>query len=271
VTNKTRKLATVLSLFGVVLMIEPTARAQDRAAKERAARKACLSGSYVQGVDLLSDLFIDTKDPMYIFNQGRCFQQNNRYDEALGRFREYLRMAPNLSSEDRATTEKHIADCQAILEASGGAAAQPPAAQPSPAVVAPPPTGPVAAQKPAVALQDTAASRPESSGSGLRTAGVITAAIGGAALVAGVLLNLKANSIASDISPPNTYLRNEAANRADYETASWIGYGVGAAGIAGGTVLYLVGRSSSPGSSASATLVPSVSSRGVGALLQGAF
>ena len=46
---------------------------------------ACLSGDYTKGVAILSELFVDTKDPTYLFNQGRCFEQNRRYDDAIAR------------------------------------------------------------------------------------------------------------------------------------------------------------------------------------------
>jgi hypothetical protein len=81
--------------------------------QERAARKACLTGDPKRGVDILADLFIDTDDPTYIYNQGRCFEQNSRYEEAITKFREYLRKAGSASAADKADAEKHIADCQA--------------------------------------------------------------------------------------------------------------------------------------------------------------
>jgi hypothetical protein len=61
-------------------------------AQERTARKACLGGDYNRGVNILADLFVTTKDPTYIFNQGRCFEQNHRYEDAISRFEEYLRV-----------------------------------------------------------------------------------------------------------------------------------------------------------------------------------
>jgi hypothetical protein len=83
---KTPSAWAVAMWFIPVVLASPAAGAEDQKVKERAARKACLSGNFAQGVEILSDLFIDTRDPTYIFNQGRCFEQNNRYDEALGRF-----------------------------------------------------------------------------------------------------------------------------------------------------------------------------------------
>jgi opacity protein-like surface antigen len=83
--------------------------------QERMAKKACLTGDITKGVEILTDLFIDTNDPTYIYNQGRCFEQNRRYEDAIARFREYLIKAKNANAEERADTEKHIADCQSYL------------------------------------------------------------------------------------------------------------------------------------------------------------
>ena len=91
------------------------AQAASRQTPEKTARKACLSGDYEKGVAILSDLFVETQDPTWIFNQARCFEQNRRYEDAIARFQEYLRAAPSLSAADKELTEKHIADCREIL------------------------------------------------------------------------------------------------------------------------------------------------------------
>jgi len=90
-------------LASTCLFISPSAQAASRQAQEREARKACLSGDYPKGVTILSDLFVDTKDPTFIFNQGRCFEQNRRYDDAIGRFQEYLRAGTRLNNSDKAS------------------------------------------------------------------------------------------------------------------------------------------------------------------------
>ena len=76
--------------MGLVLATSP-ALAASRQAQELTARTSCLSGDYAKGVAILSELFVDTKDATYIFNQGRCFEQNSRYQDAIARFQEYLR------------------------------------------------------------------------------------------------------------------------------------------------------------------------------------
>ena len=55
----------------------------NRQSQEKAARKACLTGDYATGVSILADLFVESKDPLYIFNQGRCMEQNSRYKDAI--------------------------------------------------------------------------------------------------------------------------------------------------------------------------------------------
>jgi hypothetical protein len=244
--------------------------APSRRAQERTARKACLAGDYVKGVSILSDLFVDTQDATYIFNQGRCFEQNLRYEDAIGRFQEYLRAGTNLKRADKAAAEKHISDCQELLAKQTARTAQP-VVPPSPIVQeAPPPPAP-APPPPPIAIQRPAA-KPSGNGSGLRTAGIITAAAGGAAVIAGVILNVKVNSMASDMeSTPGGYSPSKESDRETLETLGWIGYGVGAACVATGAVLYVVGLRRRSGESGNLALLPEFGPARAGAVLRGAF
>jgi tetratricopeptide (TPR) repeat protein len=85
-------------------------------ANNRAAKTACLSGDYAKGVALLAEGYVETNNPMYSFTQGRCFQQNGRYEEAVLRFREYQRKNIDAGGAPDAEAEKQIADCLALLE-----------------------------------------------------------------------------------------------------------------------------------------------------------
>lgn len=251
-----------------------------RDARERTARTACLAGDFAKGAAILSQLFVETRDATYIYNQGRCFEQNARYPEAIARFQEYLLVGRKLGRKDKAEAERHIRRCQEML---AGQSAQPEvvpeAAPPKPApgstpaslVVSPPPAassaGPPMVER---ALPDPA-SAADSPGAGLRTAGVVTASVGGAVLVAGIILNLKVNSMAGDFETLNGYTDDKESNRKTYETFGWIGYGVGAACIATGAVLYVLGRRAGREGSSSLALVPALASGEAGAILKGAF
>jgi hypothetical protein len=277
-THRARRATTILLFLLAGLFATSPARAANREAKERMARTACLAGDYSKGATVLSQLFVETKDPNYIYNAARCFEQNSKFQEAISRFQEYLRVSKKLSQEDKAEAQKHVSDCQAMLAAQSG---QPTAA--SAAQAAPPATPPTATQAPSApapvastpvigepALQ--ANSSPTAvPGAGLRTAGIVSAAVGGAALVAGVILNLKVNSMASDFQSLNGYTDNKESDRRTFETLGWVSYGVGATCVATGSVLYILGLQSGKQGTASMAFVPAFGLGGAAAILKGAF
>jgi tetratricopeptide (TPR) repeat protein len=104
---------TVLTTVSVILLAGQQASAAKPQAQERAAKKACLSGDYAKGVSILAELYVNTNDSNFLFNQGRCYEQNIKFSEASERFKEFLRKAPNLSDSEKADVNKHIADCEA--------------------------------------------------------------------------------------------------------------------------------------------------------------
>jgi tetratricopeptide (TPR) repeat protein len=243
--------------------------------RERVARKACLAGDYAKGVSILSDLFLDSKDATHIFNQGRCLEQNGRFEDAVFRFQEYLRVAADLNEADKEAARKHITDCQEQLAKRNGQPASDTAA-PS-AVVAPTVVqGPAQSQAvvepppPSILVQSNQPPVVES-GSRIRTASIVTAGVGGAALLAGVVFNLKANSIASSYQDRGGYTQGKESDRTTYETFAWIGYGVGAACVATGALIYLFVRKGSARDSSTVAILPAFAPGEAGAVLKGAF
>jgi hypothetical protein len=270
-------------VLALTLLAAPSAMAESVEAKARAARTACLSGDFAKGVALLSGLFVKTKSPNHIYNQGRCFEQNRRYDDAIARFQEYLRIGKNLSPDEKADAEKHIADCKELLASQAGIAPAPTPAQPlptpapSPPVAPPPvfvPSAPAAfappVVQPAAQVEVPAAMPGGQPGAGLKTAGIVTAAVGGAAVIAGVLLNLKANSLVDELQKPDGYSPDKASQRDSYATLSWVGYGVGAACVATGAVLFILGWRAG-GSASQVSLAPVLAPGQGGIALEGAF
>ncbi len=268
-----------MTLGLTVLSASPAfARGESLEHQATQARKACLSGDYPKGVSILSDLFVKTEDPNYIYNQGRCFEQNGRWEEAIPRFEEYLRLTKDShATADRATAEGHIADCQAKLGKTATVA------PPAPATAEPTPTTPVTQQQPVVLPQPIPAPTPAAApvtlrsstatstdGSGLRVAGIAVASVGAASLLTAVALNLKANSMADDLNQPTGYSRSKVSQRSTYETMSWVGYGVGSACLVGGAIVYYVGYLRNHDASQVA-LLPSFSPDHVGLSLHGAF
>lgn len=263
-----------LCLLVCVLLVQPArAAAKDSiVAMEKAAKKACISGDYVNGVSLLSQLYVDTNDAIYVFNQGRCFEQNGRYEEAILRFREYDRKIRQSGRPTDPETARHISDCQALLEKSQPAV---PAAAPTPAPVQIAPA--LSEAKPVEVVSeplqpDVTATTPmeTSPGRGLRIAGAVTFGVGIAGLASGVFLNLKANSVAHEMDAlPKNSRQDKENTRSRYETSSWVAYGAGAACAAGGVLLYYLGYRQ--GHDTPVAFMPTATDHAVGAVVLGAF
>jgi len=147
-----------------------------RDAREKVARKACITGDFRKGVDILADLFIETPDYTYVFNQGRCFQQNHRWEEALDRFDEYLRKATGIPSDEVAEVQKYVADCRSHLVPTQPAPAVAPPTAPPPPLPAGPQPG-VTRGTAAASISATATPLPVSHGAqpgaGPRVAGIV--------------------------------------------------------------------------------------------------
>jgi hypothetical protein len=138
-----------LMLLVGVLAFPQAARAASIEAKGRAAKIACLSGDYAKGVALLAEMFVSTGNTIHLFNQGRCFEQNGKYEEAIVRFREFLRKHPEKDVPGLAA-EKHIVDCEALIDKQKGKASPPPTTTPRPPVDVKPVVEPAPAPAPVV-------------------------------------------------------------------------------------------------------------------------
>jgi tetratricopeptide (TPR) repeat protein len=262
----------------VLLLIASTpAVAASRQAQERAARKACLNGDYAKGVAILSQLFIDTKDSTYIFNQARCYEQSRRYEDAIARFDEFLQTNPEkLSSDDKAAAEKHLSTCKERLAGERGFLATQPPPQPSPSPAAPllvPQPEPSPEPSPLIIVKPAPQQAAQSTGGrGLLTAGIITGVVGIGGVVAGVILNMKANSTINDMeSSVGAYSTAKEDDQKTYKTLAWVGYGVGAVCVATGAVLIGIGIKSGTNASTNVALVPAVGPGHMGAMLTGGF
>jgi len=258
-------------LLWATLLAASQADAAGVEARERAAKKACLTGDEAKGVEILADLYIDTDDPTYLYNQGRCFEQNNRYEDAVGKFREYLRKAGSASADEKADAEKHIADCEALIAKKEPEAVQPILPKPEPrrpeARIEPEPPPPIPpgpkAKEPTAEVGEHANS-PAGGGSGLRVAGIVTLSVGAAALIGGLVTNLQYNGKVGDLQKSYDPKVNDSAQT--YHTLSVAAYGVGAACMVGGAILYYLGWREGR-----AALVPVTVAGGGGAALTGAF
>ena len=232
----------------------------------KAAKKACAAGDFRKGIDILADLYVRSDDPTYVYNQGRCYEQNHQWVDAIDRFREYLRKAEKLSPKVTADVEKHIADCKLFLDEETAKTVPPP--QPPPPL--PPPT-PVAPAQPVVVIEapPPAPAPVGSPGSALRTTGIIVGAVGVATLATAVGLNLKANSLADEAN--RTQDPGTKSSQKSYKTGAIVCYGIGGAALLTGATLYLVGRWKGTPTTQGLALLPVWKPGQAGLVLEGEF
>jgi hypothetical protein len=239
----------------VVLCGAGRARAQGDP-RETEARRECLAGRYQRGIDLLAALFTETRDPNHIFNQGRCFEQNNRPDEAISRFREYLRKAPNLPPAEAAEVQAHIRDCEKMkseqrAERSPGAGAD-------------------------LELRQRLARDEDRRARNLRVAGIGIAAAGAVALAFGGYMSYRTHNLEEDFQRKQRLQMGAFFDRTAYndgqraELFQWIGYAVGAVAIGTGGIFYYLGYREREGSP-SVALLPTARSHGAEAHLRWSF
>ena len=288
------RVCVALVASGSALLLTSAAFAQAQDPREIEARKACLVGQVDAGAAILAGLFAETGNPNFVYNQARCYEQNSRPDEAISRFREYLRVAGNLGAEEKTDVERHIAECrgmQAELEQRQRNAAPPVPAAPLPPApnsalpaarppMAPPPvaTAPDGYPPPVdtmVAVPSIPAAPPAGSDSGMKTWGIVVGSVGVAAVGAGVAFSLLTKSTQGQVesdSRRNLFDPDKYSRGQTYASLQWVGYGVGAVGITAGVLMVLArGTTGQPGGGQPLALVPAVGSEQAGLSLQGGF
>jgi len=112
-----------LGIVMLSLSFVSLAQAQEAAADPRIgqAKEACIAGDFQKGVRLLAELYTASEDPVWIFNQARCYQQNAQSSLALSRFKEFLRKSKG-GPEDkdiREDAKKYIAEIEAEGRGTG--------------------------------------------------------------------------------------------------------------------------------------------------------
>ncbi len=222
------------------------------------ARTACVAGDVAKGTRLLAELYTETNQPMWLFNQGRCFQQNAMAEQALARFKEFQRKMSDATPEVIQASEsasrqakQYINELQAELARKSA-----PAPTPTPAPAASP---------------------------GLSRLDLVSLGLGGVgvlALGAGVYFSFQTRSAqthADGLVDPKGHpdAKDVTASQTDGQRQQkwqWISYAVAAASGATGAALYIwghKGHSAEPKSGVA--LAPVYVPGGVGTALTGRF
>jgi len=224
---------TALTVLWVIVAAS-RAEAQNGDQREVDAKKSCLGGHADRGIELLAELYAETNDPTYIYNQGRCFEQNGRTSEAVTRFREYLRKATAASADERAQLEKHINELESQSRV--------PSPTTAPAQAAPP-TSPA----PVVVVQAPATGASPERAHHLKILAAVVGGVGVLAVGGGVAMGLRASSLSTEVSndaKTGTYSQSKFDSGERAQTLEIVGYSVGAAALITSAILYYMGADS---------------------------
>ena len=298
VVNRARRWLGIFALLcAVVGVYARAAQAAPVSARELRARQDFAAGRYEEAIEIFAELYAKTADPIFLRNIARCYQKQNRADEAIANFREYLSKAKKLSPGEREEIEGFIRDLEASRAPPKPAepATPPPAAARTPAVTeapaaktppaatesTPPVTrepAPVRRATSEVATRTPAEESPHErrparsvepaarGGGSVSVPGVVLTAAGVAAIGGGIAFGLAARSAATAVALDYDPNRDSAGKRD--ATLQWVGYGVGAAALVTGVILLVRGpgeAEAAPSSSVQVGMYPG------GASLSGRF
>jgi hypothetical protein len=205
------------------------------------ARSACARGDVERGIKKLADYLATTDDLTAVYNMGRCYEQNGLADRALLQFREYLRQAKDLSTADRAEVEARIRRVEGEV--------RPPAPLPAPDLAA---TG------------ATTAAPPTEPRSPLRPVAIAVAGAGVASVAVGAYFGLRTRALERQVANAPAYDAGDYQAGRTAHTLQFVMYGIGAAAVAAGGVLYYLASRPEP----RLALLPALSATAVGALLR---
>jgi tetratricopeptide (TPR) repeat protein len=212
-----------------------------REQREADARRACAAGKIDEGIEILADLYASYSHPNYIYNQGRCYQENGKSEQAIARFREYLRVATDAPPQVRDKVEKFIAELEGERQGPSRAP-PPPVREPEPERPMPPRPAPVINNNNTVTDRLPPAPPPSESSPGLRAAAIVFGVVGGVGLVGGLVAGAKVSSLekAVEDAGPGRFDVNQLAAQGRsahrYETLQWVGYAVAGAGLIGAVI-----------------------------------
>jgi hypothetical protein len=257
-----------LTLLMVAMAWGRTARAADPAGptdsrssedkRPTTALAACASGDVAKGIAILGELYAETLNPAYVFNQARCYQKNDKLEQARASFSEYLRLGANEPPEDIQRAQAFIKEIDAALERQRASA-------PAPIVSATP------AQPSADARAHT-----------LRITSIVLAGVGVAAVATGAFMSLKVKQANDDINQQfagkdyvtdGAALQRQIADGERYETWQWVSYGVGVAALAGAVTTFVLagGLHGGPADHALVDVTPALSPDGAGGVVRVRF
>jgi tetratricopeptide (TPR) repeat protein len=276
--------AALLALSAGVARGDDEASARDHYVK---GTRAYELGLYDEAIAEYMAAYKTKDDPALLFNLGQAHRLAGHTAEALRFYKTYLSKVPE--AVNRADVEAKIRELKELVEkqkpqpqteppAVSAAAIPSPVSGPAPPGPGPEAAGPatdVGAGGPAVGtLQSTPLEKPRS-GRGMKLAGIAVAASGLALVGTGIAFGVLAKQAGDQLTQLDQQRgvfdpSKESAGQRD-QVVEGVCIGVGAAAIATGAILYLLGTRAGQDAPQAITVSPVLATHSAGATLQVVF
>ena len=233
--------------------------------------KAYTLGHFTEAIEEFEKAYEVRAEPIFLYNIAQSHRQSDSPQRAIFFYRRYLEAQPD--AKNRSEIEQRIKDMQAQLDAKAEIAPPTPPPIPAPQPVAPsmPAATPVVVEPVPVIQEQAQPERAQTTGRGLRIAGIGIGAAGVAGVVTGIVLGLHASSLYKEANTPGSpydYTKDQSSRT--FRTLEWVSFGVGGAAIATGAVLYYFGASAKPAAT-SVAVTPFLAPGAGGAAISGRF
>jgi tetratricopeptide (TPR) repeat protein len=229
----------VILLLGTVWQSAAAADDDVAAAREhyRKATNAFELGNFDEAIREYEQAYKLKDDPAILYNLGQAHRLAQHPSEALHFYKMYLSKVPN--AQNRAEVESKITALQQLVDQQRAATAMPPTAPmratPTPET-APAAGGPAAAEKPAP---------PPKPGFAMKVSGIAVGVAGVGLVAAGVAFGVLAKNAGDDLTHQAQMGTFDYAKQQDGkrdQMLEGVFLGIGAAAVAAGTVLYVLGH-----------------------------
>ncbi len=202
-------------------------------------------GRFQEAIGEFEAAYAAKPDPALLYNLAQSARRLGDNKRAIDLYKNFLMHVPG--TPKRAEVERRIEELQALVNQAAPSQPQPPpgAALANPAFPSPA-AGPVVVAAAAPAAPPTNPSEAQGPRT-LRIVGLSVAGVGAVGIVGGVVFGLRARSLGNQVSNAPVFVASDEQAGKNSEVLQWVCYGLGAAALATGSVLfYLGGRASAP-------------------------
>jgi tetratricopeptide (TPR) repeat protein len=295
----------IAAVAGATVVVEGAAWADEKSDQARKAfedgKKAYNLGEFDKAVELWKAGYDIKDDPVFLFNIAQAYRQKQDYAKAIFFYKAFLREDPK--AKNRADVESRIAEMQKLLDDQKSTTGGPPTGV---GTIGTGDTGTGDTGTGDTGTGDTGTGdtgtgdtgtgdtgtgtgdddgndRPPgpvesgSAGKGLKIGGLVTAGIGVALVVTGIVFAMKASSLQGEVQDAvdagMPWSEDLSSKDSDGKSAATMGKVltiIGAAAVVGGGVMYFMGRSKA-NAARSAYIVPTVTPNEAGVMVRLSF